>query len=93
MWVVYLVRCRDNSLYCGITNNLTKRLAAHNCGKGAKYIVVSRRPVVVVYLEKTATKSAAMRREIKIKRLSKKLKEKLVLEYDTDKNNRKALDA
>lgn len=84
MWTIYLVRCRDNSLYCGITNNLKKRLAAHNCGKGAKYIVPSRRPVTVVYSEKVTTKSAALKREIKIKRLTKKLKEKLVLDYDTE---------
>lgn len=84
MWTIYLVRCRDNSLYCGITNNLKKRLAAHNCGKGAKYIVPSRRPVTVVYSEKVTTKSAALKREIKIKRLTKKSKEKLVLDYDTD---------
>lgn len=84
MWIVYLVRCKDGTLYCGITNNLKKRLAAHNRGKGAKYIIASRRPVIVVYTEKAATKSAALKREYKIKRLSKKSKEKLVLDYDTD---------
>ena len=44
-WVVYLVRCADESLYCGITNDIERRLVAHNSGKGAKY-TKSRMPVV-----------------------------------------------
>lgn len=46
-WTLYLVRCSDNSLYCGITNDLINRLKDHNSGKGAKY-TRSRRPVVLV---------------------------------------------
>lgn len=75
---VYLVRCADGSLYCGITNDLPRRIAQHNAGKGAKYIVKSRRPVVLVYRETHDTKSSALKREAAIKRMSKKSKEALV---------------
>lgn len=77
-WHVYLVRCADGSLYCGITNNLEARIAAHNAGTGAKYIVPSRRPVVLVHSELHDTKSLALKREAAIKRLSKKSKEGLL---------------
>ena len=58
-WVVYLVRCADQSLYCGITNNLEKRLEAHNLGKGAKYIR-SRIPVELFGNSSEMTKSEAL---------------------------------
>jgi len=87
MWTVYLVRCKDNSLYCGISKNLSQRIAAHNCGKGAKYIVASRRPVIVVFSEPATSKSAALKREAAIKKLTKKAKEELVVAYDTDRQN------
>lgn len=77
MWYVYLLRCSDNSLYCGVTNDLTKRLSAHNSGKGAKY-TAPRRPVVLVYQESLETKGAALSREAAIKRLKKNEKEKLI---------------
>ena len=67
---VYLLRCSDGSLYCGWTNDLEHRLAAHNAGKGAKF-TRSRRPVELVYWEECESKSAAMRRECEIKRLSR----------------------
>ena len=76
-WLVYILRCRDGSLYTGCTNDLDSRLAAHNAGKGAKY-TASRRPVKVVYTESVDSKSAAMRREIQIKRSTKEEKEALV---------------
>jgi putative endonuclease len=76
-WHVYILRCRDGSLYTGCTNDLDARLAAHNTGKGAKY-TASRRPVRVVYTEPVDSKPAAMRREIQIKRLPKSEKEALV---------------
>lgn len=66
-WIVYLVRCADASLYCGITNNLKKRLAAHNLGKGAKY-TRSRRPVDLLGASSTMTKSDALKLEYRIKR-------------------------
>lgn len=73
----YLLECADNSLYCGWTNDLDKRVRAHNDGKGAKY-TKPRRPVVLVYFEEFATKEEAMSREAAIKRLSRKEKERLV---------------
>lgn len=64
----YMVRCADGSLYTGWTNDLERRLEAHNAGKGAKY-TKSRRPVTLCYWETFATKEEAMRREAAIKRL------------------------
>lgn len=73
----YLLRCADGTLYCGWTNNLTRRLTAHNAGEGAKY-TRTRHPVTLVYAEAFATKSEAMQREAAIKKLSRTQKEALV---------------
>lgn len=73
----YLLRCGDGTLYCGWTNDLEKRLAAHNAGTGAKY-TKSRLPVELVYFEEYDTKEEAMRREVLIKRLSRTDKLKLI---------------
>ena len=70
-WWVYLLRCGDGTLYTGITDDLDRRLAAHNAGRGAKY-TRSRRPVMLVWREEQPDKSAALRREIQIKRLSRR---------------------
>lgn len=67
-WIVYLVRCSDNSLYCGISNNLESRLIEHNSGKGAKY-TRSRRPVELIATSPEMTKSEALKLEYRIKRL------------------------
>ena len=67
-WVVYLVQCFDNSLYCGISNDLKSRLIEHNTGKGAKY-TRSRRPVELVDVSPEMTKSEALKLEYRIKRL------------------------
>ncbi|MHB1847090.1 MAG: GIY-YIG nuclease family protein [Deltaproteobacteria bacterium] len=75
-WVVYLLRCGDGSLYAGITNDLERRLAAHNAGRGAAY-TRSHGPVRVVYSERAADRSEASRREAELKRLSRE--EKLAL--------------
>ena len=75
-WVCYLLECADGTLYCGITNDLDKRLAAHNAGEGAKY-TRGRAPVKLVYCESCADKSAALKREMEIKGLPRA--EKLVL--------------
>ncbi|MBO1923195.1 GIY-YIG nuclease family protein [Thiomicrorhabdus sp. 6S3-12] len=78
-WSVYLLRCADNSLYCGITNNLSKRLKQHN-GElvgGAKY-TKSRQPCRLVYSEQALSRSHASQREYQIKRLSKAEKERLM---------------
>lgn len=74
---LYIVRCQDKSLYTGITNNIEKRLIQHNSGKGAKSIR-GKLPVTLVYSERFATKSEALKREYEIKRWSKKEKEVLV---------------
>ncbi len=74
---VYILKCRDGSLYTGWTNDLERRLREHNAGKGAKY-TKSRRPVVLVYFEEFVTKEEAMSREYAIKRLRRKEKRKLV---------------
>jgi putative endonuclease len=75
-WCCYLLRCADDTLYCGITNDLEKRLVAHNAGEGAKY-TRGRGPLVLLYRESCADKSAALKRELQIKRLSRM--EKLAL--------------
>lgn len=80
-WFVYMVRCSDNSLYTGIARDVEKRVAEHNSEKtGAKY-TQSRRPVYLVYRETVADRSAASRRELAIKRLSKKQKEALISHF------------
>ena len=73
----YIVACADQTLYTGWTNNLEKRIAAHNSGKGAKY-TASRRPVKLVYYETFDTKAEAMQREYAIKQLSREQKLKLI---------------
>ena len=67
-WVVYLVRCSDKSLYCGISNDYKNRLIEHNSGKGAKY-TRSRRPVELVGISYEMTKSEALKLEYRIKQL------------------------
>lgn len=73
----YIVRCKDDSLYCGWTNNLEKRMESHNAGTGAKY-TKSRRPVELVYYETFETKEEAMSREYAIKQLTRAEKMKLI---------------
>ncbi|MCD8370910.1 MAG: GIY-YIG nuclease family protein [Clostridiales bacterium] len=73
----YLLRCADGSLYCGWTNDLEARLRAHNAGKGAKY-TRSRRPVTLAYYETYETKEEAMRREWKVKHMSRDEKLELI---------------
>lgn len=75
----YIVECSDGTLYTGWTNNLEKRMEAHNAGKGAKY-TKTRRPVKLVYQEQFETKEEAMSREYQIKQLSRKEKFKLIQE-------------
>lgn len=73
----YVVRCSDGSLYTGWTNDLEKRILAHNEGKGAKY-TKTRRPVELIYYEEFPTKEEAMSREWKIKHMSRKQKLKMI---------------
>lgn len=76
-WVCYVLQCADGTLYTGITNDLEKRLAAHNAGEGAKY-TRGRTPVKLAYCEPCADKSAALKREIDIKGLPRTKKLALV---------------
>ena len=73
----YIVTCRDGSLYTGWTNDLEKRIKAHNEGKGAKY-TKARRPVVLKYYEEYDTREMAMKREYEIKHLSRQKKMELI---------------
>lgn len=72
-WQVYLLKCADNSLYCGITKNLEARIDVHNAGKGAKY-TKGRRPVELAAESRKMTKSCALKFEIAIKKLPVKKK-------------------
>ena len=76
-WFVYILRCKDETLYTGSTTDLARRLRTHNSGKGAKY-TRSRLPVELAYWEEAADKSAAFRRECAIKKLSRGEKLKLI---------------
>lgn len=77
----YILKCSDNTLYTGWTNDLEKRLKAHNAGKGAKY-TKTRLPVEIVYYESFENKIDAMKREYAIKQLSRKEKLKLIREEE-----------
>ena len=90
--MVYLVRCIDGTLYCGITNNLHNRLAAHNAGKGCKY-TRTRRPVELAAVSTQMTKSDALKLEYRIKQIpaSKKLIELQKREANTTMNLKKEL--
>ena len=78
----YILLCGDNTLYTGWTNDIEKRLTAHNCGRGARY-TRTRLPVKLVYLEEHETKEQAMSREWHIKKLTRE--EKLTLADDWQK--------
>lgn len=78
---VYILRCKDDSLYTGWCIDLKKRLALHNSGKGAKY-TRSKRPCKLVYYEEISNKSEALKREIAIKKLTKSKKEDLVRSFN-----------
>ncbi|MDA9632220.1 GIY-YIG nuclease family protein [Alphaproteobacteria bacterium] len=76
-WFVYMLRCRDDSIYTGITNNLNKRIESHMSGNGSKYLR-GRLPVKLIYKEIFLNRSDASKREIEIKKLLKKEKEVLI---------------
>ena len=77
MWYLYILRCKDDSLYTGITTDVEKRLEAHRSGKGAKY-TRGRAPLELVYREECGDHSDALRREAEIKRLPRDEKLKLI---------------
>ena len=79
-WHLYILRCRDGSLYTGITTDVEKRLEAHRSGKGAKY-TRGRGPLELVYREECGTHSDALKREIEIKRLTREQKQALIGQF------------
>lgn len=83
---VYMLRCADGSLYTGWTNDLPRRVAAHQSGHGAKY-TRGRGPLELVYAESAASKEEALKREYAIKQLKHADKEKLIERYKLNKNN------
>ncbi|HNX76612.1 MAG TPA: GIY-YIG nuclease family protein [Candidatus Rifleibacterium sp.] len=76
-WSVYIIECRDGSLYTGITNNIEKRIAAHNDGTAARF-TRGRGPVVLRYLESQPDRSSATKRETQIKKCSRSEKLRLI---------------
>jgi len=82
-WYVYIVSCRDHSLYTGITKDLNRRILEHNSGlKGARY-TRSRRPVALVYSEQATSRSMAASREHQLKRLKASWKHQLIIQSNT----------
>jgi putative endonuclease len=82
-WFVYVVRCRDGSLYTGISTDVAARVAAHNGGRGARY-TRSRLPVALVMVERRRTRGAALRREAAIKALDRPRKLALLADSAAD---------
>ena len=76
-WFVYILRCGDGTLYTGVTDDVQRRLAAHRAGKGAKY-TRGRGPLELVYTQEQPDKSAALRREFQIKKLTRPQTERLI---------------
>ena len=79
-WELYILRCGDGTLYTGIARDAEKRLAMHRGGKGAKY-TRGRGPLEMVYREKCADHSEALRREYAVKQLTREEKERLIWDY------------
>ncbi len=82
-WYLYILRCKDESLYTGITTDVQKRFDAHKRGKGAKY-TRGRGPLELVYRECCGSHSQALKRELEIKALTREEKFRLILENDGD---------
>jgi len=76
-WYLYILRCKDDTFYTGITTDVEKRLEAHRCGKGAKY-TRGRAPLELVYREVCGSHSEALKRELEIKALSREEKRKII---------------
>ena len=77
VWYLYILRCKDNTLYTGITTDVKKRLEAHLSGKGAKY-TRGRGPLELVYRETCGSHSDALKRERQIKALPREEKQRLI---------------
>ena len=85
MWYVYVLLCSDNSFYCGITKDIERRLKQHNgvIKGGAKY-TRGRRPCIIIYKKKASDRSEASKKEYSFKKLSRKCKEKFLLNYPSE---------
>ena len=79
MYYIYLLRCADNSLYCGQTKDLQRRIEEHNSNNSKSKYTKVRRPVKLVYFEKYRTLSKVLKRECEIKKMTKEKKENLIL--------------
>jgi len=76
-WYLYLLACKDGTLYTGITNDLARRLAQHNGGRASRY-TRSRLPVRLVYQERCRNRSDALKKEYAVKQLSRRAKEEYI---------------
>lgn len=81
IWYLYILRCRDNTLYTGITVDVEKRFAAHSAGRGAKY-TRGRGPLELVYRERCGTHSDALKRERIVKSMRRSQKEKMIFDAE-----------
>ena len=78
-WYLYILRCKDGTLYTGITTDVSRRLEEHRSGRGAKY-TRGRGPLELVYEESCGSHSDALKRELEIKSISRREKEALILQ-------------
>lgn len=85
-WYVYILRCCDDTLYTGISDDVDRRVEAHNSGKGAKY-TRGRGPVAAVYREECPDKSTALKREYAIKAMPRQKKLSLIAAFGGQKEN------
>lgn len=81
-WKLYLLRCGDGTLYCGITTDVAARMEAHRSGKGAKY-TRGRGPLELVYWEACGDHSTALKREFAVKQLTRQQKQELIENWKT----------
>ncbi|KKP61724.1 MAG: hypothetical protein US48_C0009G0005 [Candidatus Levybacteria bacterium GW2011_GWA2_37_36] len=87
MYFIYLLRCSDNSLYCGQTKNLKRRIKEHNSNDSKSKYTRARRPVKLVYFEKYKTINKALKREFEIKKMTKGKKEELIINLQNNLNH------
>jgi predicted GIY-YIG superfamily endonuclease len=82
-WHLYILKCSDNTFYTGITNDLQRRLVMHNSGKASRY-TRSRLPVILIYQERCQNRSSALKKECRMKSLSRKEKEDYIMLMSRD---------
>lgn len=86
-WQLYILRCGDGSLYTGIALDARKRLAMHRSGRGAKY-TRGRGPLELIYLEQCENHSAALRRELEVKKCTREEKENLIASWQKERQEK-----